>query len=120
MELIEFLEKSGWTQSQLARHLGLSRGALTKWDEVPEKWFQSCAVILSNLELSPIEPPKPVKRVDPKEVTDLELLKVIRTRGSVSDWDICQERGWRVWEFNQMIADLLKKHPYGDDFWGES
>ena len=63
--------------------------------------------------LGDIEP-----RVNPKDISDLELLKIIRNRSKVSDWDLCQERGWRVWEFNQMIADLVKKYPSTlDDFW---
>ena len=119
MKVAEFLESSGWSKAQLARHLGVTPAAVSQWEEIPEKWVQFCAVILSNLEFNPVEPPKPVKRVDPKEVTDLELLEVIRTRGEVSDFDICQTHGWRVWEFNQMISDLLKKYPVGDDFWGE-
>jgi len=118
MKLSEFLERSSsfampWTKADVARKFQISPPAVSLWDEVPKKYVKRMQQILDEGLL----PPKPVKSV---ELSDLELLNVIRTRGSVSDWDICQERGWRVWEFNQMIADLLKKYPVKDDFWGES
>ena len=111
--MAEFLESSGWSKAQLARHLGVTPAAVSQWDDIPSGY----KVHISEEEKR--SPPPPVKRVDPKEVTDLELLEVIRTRGSISDWDICQDRGWRIWEFNQMIADLTKKYPMSDPFWSE-
>ncbi len=38
MKFAHFLETSGWTKADVARQLGLSRGALTSWDDIPEKW----------------------------------------------------------------------------------
>jgi len=112
MKVSEFLEKSGWTKAELARHLGITPAAVSQWDNIPPGY----TVHLEDTR----SPPPPVKRVDPKSISDLELLKVIRTRGKdLSDFDICQAHGWRVPEFNQMIADLTKKYPLNGQKWGD-
>ena len=111
MELSEFLELTGWTKAQVSRHVGVSKAAVGQWCEIPERYAEDLRLEA----VRQIDPPKPVKAA---ELSDDELREVIRTRGSISDWDICQSHGWRVWEFNRMIADLVKRHPMGDDFWG--
>ena len=110
MKLGKFLTTSGWSRADLARHLGLTRGALTKWDDVPDVHIPKLLDIMG----TGMSPPNPVKKA---ELSDLELLEVIRTRGSVSDFDICRAHGWRVPEFNQMIADLTKKYPLNGESW---
>ena len=102
MKLKEFLESSGWSKAAVARHLGISPPAVALWDDIPEKHLSSLVEEIDS------PPPEPKKKV---ELSDFALLEVIRTRGSVSDFDICRAHGWRIPEFNQMIADLTKKYP---------
>ena len=108
MKLAEFLESSGWSKAAVARHLGISPPAVALWDDIPEKHLASLVEEIGS------PPPEPKKKV---ELSDLELLEVIRTRGSVSDFDICRAHGWRIPEFNQMIADLTKKYPLNGESW---
>ena len=116
MKLKEFLERSStadhgpWTKADVARKFKISPPAVSLWDEIPEKYVKRMQQILDEGFL----PPKIVK---PVELSDLELLEVIRTRGSVSDFDICRAHGWRIPEFNQMIADLTKKYPLNGESW---
>jgi len=108
MKLVDFLEESGWSRSDVARKLGLTRGALTKWDEIPERWEDVLSTILSSDEV----PPKIVRECSPMDLPDDEMREVIRNRAAVSDWDICQERGWRIHELNAAIAAWVKRNPY--------
>ena len=110
MKLVEFLEASGWTKAQVARHVGVSKAAVGQWAEVPERYLDELREVL----VHEIDPPKPVKSAD---LSDVELLRVIRGRSKTTDWEICKQYGWRVWEFNQKIADLVKKYPLSDPFW---
>ena len=109
MKLDFFLKESGWSRSDIARALGLTRGALTKWDDVPERWESLLHSILVNKEVAP----KIVRKCSPMDLPDDEMEAVIRTRSSVSDWDICQERGWRIHELNAAIAAWVRRNSGG-------
>jgi len=39
MKLSDYLETEGITAAELSRRLGISKAAISKWDEVPEKWL---------------------------------------------------------------------------------
>jgi len=107
MKLVDFLEQSGWSKADVARRLGLSRAAVSGWDEVPEKWEPTLHA--AKLE----KPPEVVRRVcSPMDLPDDELKVLIRNRAAVSDFDLCQERGWRVPEFHEAIAGWVKRNPY--------
>lgn len=109
MRLDEFLEKSGWSKSAVARKCGISRAALTSWtDEIPEKH----AAKLSEVLLSDEAEPKVVRRCHPSDLPDDELKAIIRTRSGTTDEAICQEHGWRIPEFNEAIAGWVKRNPY--------
>jgi hypothetical protein len=112
VKLIDFLEDSGWSKAELSRKIGVSRQGIGQWDDIPEKWVSVLEGILDSSEGAP----NPVGRFEP---TDEELLVIIRGRSKATDLDICQDHGWRIWEFNQMISDLVKKYPYGDKFWDD-
>ena len=109
MRLDEFLEKSGWSKSAVARKCGISRAALTSWtDEIPEKH----AIKLAEVLLAEEPEPKIVRNCHPADMPDDELKEIIRTRSGTSDYDICQAHGWRIWEFNEAIAGWVKRNPY--------
>ena len=108
MKFAHFLETSGWTKADVARKLGLSRGALTSWDDIPEKWVMVLEGVLSGTE----SPPEVVRVCSPMDLPDDEMKVIIRNRAAVSDWDICQSRGWRTHEFNAAIAAWVKRNPY--------
>ena len=40
MKLDTFCIESGWSKSDVARKLGVSRSAVSQWDEVPAKWVK--------------------------------------------------------------------------------
>ncbi len=107
MLLSEFLEKSGWTKAAVARKLGISDPAVSKWDEIPDKHVRVLAEALLKSEGEP----KKVRKCHPRDLPDDELREIIRGRSKTTDWDICQEHGWRVWEFNEAIAGWVKRNP---------
>ena len=39
MKLSDYLETEGITAAELSRRLGISKAAISKWDEIPEKWL---------------------------------------------------------------------------------
>lgn len=39
MKLSDYLESEGISAAELSRRLGISKAAISKWDEIPEKWF---------------------------------------------------------------------------------
>lgn len=110
MQLVEFLESSGWSKAELSRKIGVSKQAIGQWDDIPVKW----EVVLRGFLESGEIPPEPEGKFIP---TDLELLRIIRERSKTTDVAICLAHGWRVWEFNKMIADLVGKYPSSDPFW---
>jgi len=40
MKLSSYLESRGWTKSDLAKRLGVSKVLVGKWDEIPEKYLE--------------------------------------------------------------------------------
>mgnify|MGYP001068513299 CR=1 FL=1 len=108
MKLDEFLESSGWSKKAVARYLQISPPAVSLWDEIPKNHLSVLLDALKNEEPEP----KIVRKCSPMDLPDDEMEAVIRTRSSVSDWDICQERGWRIHELNAAIAAWVKRNPY--------
>ena len=49
MKLSDYLESEGISAAELSRRLGISKAAISKWDEIPEKWL---SVILNAQDLS--------------------------------------------------------------------
>ena len=39
MKLSDYLETEGITAAELSRRLGISKAAISKWDEIPDKWL---------------------------------------------------------------------------------
>ena len=108
MKLSEFLELSGWSKKAVARKLQISPPAVSLWAEIPEKHLEVLMEALSSAE----DEPAVVRVCHPMDLPDDEMEAIIRNRAAVSDWDICQERGWRIHELNAAIAAWVKRNPY--------
>jgi len=106
MKLAEFLESSGWSKAAVARYLQISPPAVALWDDVPKKHLDTLLAGLGQDE------PEVVRTCHPMDLPDDEMEVIIRNRAAVSDWDICQSRGWRTHEFNAAIAAWVKRNPY--------
>jgi transcriptional regulator with XRE-family HTH domain len=79
MKLDNFLKGSGWTRADLSRKLGISKPAISKWDEVPLKWVSVLEGILVN----------EVDLVLPPFSDEVEELAIVPLRHVVF-------RGWRI------------------------
>ena len=100
--LSDELRVRGLTKTALADLMNVSRQTIHRMgDEVSDEVL----AILSDIPLVSVS-------VHPKDLPDDEMEKIIRNRAAVSDWDICQERGWRIWELNAAIAGWVKRNPY--------
>ena len=44
MKIDEFLIESGWTKSEIAQKLGISKAAVSKWTEIPELQIQTLMI----------------------------------------------------------------------------
>ncbi len=108
MKLAHFLEASGWTKAAVARKLGISDPAVSKWDEIPAKHEWILQAVLENEEAEPVA----VRKCHPRDLPDDELKLIIRGRSGTTDELICREHGWRIHEFNEAIADWVKRNPY--------
>jgi len=106
--LVEFLGLSGWTKSEVARRVGVSPAAVGKWDEIPKQHLETLKTVLRDKEPAPL----PERMSHPSDLSDDELKAIIRTRSKFGDWQICQEHGWRVWEFQKAILEWVKRNPY--------
>jgi len=107
MKLSEFLGESGWSKAAVARALGISSPAVALWDEVPDKHVAALSGFLS----SSAEEPKVVRKCHPRELPDDEFGEIIQTISKKTIWGICQEHGWRVWEFNDALAGWVSRNP---------
>lgn len=102
MKLSEELRARGLTKSKLADLLDVSRQTVHRMGE------DISDEVLTILKGTPIS----VTHPHPNDLPDDELKVIIRSRSETSDWDICQEHGWRIWEFNEAIALWVKRNPY--------
>ena len=113
MRLSEVLKQKGLSKIKLAELLGVSRQTVQRMGE--DVSDEVLAAINAYVPLTG-------ERVkEPSRYTDDEILDLINRRGGLeadtnrekeTDWEICQSLGLRVWEFNEMIAGWVKRHPY--------
>ena len=104
MLLDEFLEGTEWSKADVAGYLKISRSAVSQWVQVPERYEND---LLRVMESGEVYNPN-----HPKHLPDGELEVIIRGRSKTTDWDICQEHGWRVWEFREAICEWVSRNPY--------
>jgi len=50
MTIDEFLTESGWTKSEIAQKLGISKAAVSKWTEIPELQLKTLMILLGRNE----------------------------------------------------------------------
>ena len=108
MKVDEYLKKTGLTKAQLSSPLGVSRSAVTQWDDIPEKYD------LEGLS-KPIEIPLAPKVKPVSKYTLDEIREICKRRGGLeglsertleTDYEIAHSLGLRVWEFNHLIERL--------------
>jgi len=123
MLLSDVLKEKKVSKSKLAELMGVSRQTIQRMGE-----DVSDAVLAALREYTPVQGQR-VK--EPADYTDEEMIALFRRRGgyeaetkppkdgttSISwgketDYEIAQSLGIKVWEFNEMIADWCKRHPY--------
>lgn len=122
MNLTEELKAKGLTKQELADLLGVSRKTVTRMGE--EVSSEVMKVISEHI------PKVAVRSKEPGDFTDDEIRALLKRRGGLegetkppkegtspswgreTDYEICQSLGIRNWEFNQMIADFVKRNPY--------
>ena len=113
MILSDELRLRGMSKTKLAELLDVSRQTIQR---MGENISQEAWDVISGYT------PKQIKRIkNPSEYTDDEIYALILRRGGLegetgrekeTDYEICQSVGIKVWEFNKMIADWVKRHPY--------
>lgn len=113
MNLSEELKARGVSKTRLGQLLGVSRMTIQRMGEnVTDEVLEV---------LKGYVPVTSGKRKEPVDYTDTEIQELLLRRGGLeadtnrdkeTDWEICQSVGLRVWEFNEMIAGWVKRHPY--------
>ena len=103
MKLADYLNKSGFSKSALSKVLGVSRQAISKWDDIPTIWLDKIDGLVPEV----IEKQKEWDEFSHEEATDL-----IKRRGGIeadplreseTDHEIARSVGLKVWEFRRMI-----------------
>ena len=123
MKLTDELTAKGLSRGKLAELLGVSRKTVTRMgEEVTDEVLKVLAEFV---------PKVGERNKEPKDFTDEEIAGFLKRRGGLegetkppkegtsspswgkeTDFEIAQSLGIRVWEFNQMIADWVKRNPY--------
>ena len=112
MKLEEYLDSTGFTKASLARALDISKAAISRWDEIPEKWVSQ----LDGLKPEP-DVPMAEKKKDWNKYTVDEIRAICKRRGGLegmaerefeTDYEISRSLGLRVWEFNRMVDKLRR------------
>ena len=52
MKIDEFILDSGWSKSEIAQKLGISKAAVSKWDEIPVLQLETLRILLGRTEKS--------------------------------------------------------------------
>ena len=107
MKLNDYLRTTGFTKASLARALGISKAAISKWDDIPEKWVNLLDGLTAPEEI-PLEKQShgwasaPMSFIEP----------LIKRRGGLegdperileTDYEIAHSVGWKVHEFYKAI-----------------
>ncbi len=134
MKLDKYLDEFGFNRSQLSRGLEISRAAISKWDDIPEKWMSQLfdAKWLKERmgfedfevkdEVAPVE--NPVKKLKDWDEYTLDEIRELchRRRGEKvkrmvggkeveeweyeEDWEIAASLGLKTWQFSRMLDKL--------------
>jgi len=118
MNLTSELMSRGLTRTKLAELLKVSRKTVQRMGEdVSDEVLKVLADYV----------PESIVRKEPSDYTRDEVTALIKRRGGLeaetkppkqgtsaswgkeTDYEICQSVGLRVWEFNQMIADWVRR-----------
>ena len=128
MKMDEFLADTGWTKAAVAEFLGISRQAVSRWEDIPSDWAGQLSVVRDSAkvqkELNERFSGLPDKSLS--ELSEVELLTWIRARNRIKDDDICDRLKCRYPEFKGAIDALVEKYPLDGQrwsdhpFWGES
>ena len=106
MKVDTVLDEKGISLSELARRLGLSRQAVSKWDEIPEKWRLAVSEMKSEPEMGEV----------PEDIWEWDVARikaeVCSRRAKEDDWEIAASLGLRGWEYRKLIDKVVK---YGMD-----
>jgi len=92
MLLSDYLEDTGKTKTGLAKELGISKPALSKWTDIPERWM---------VVLFPHENKKPGSDYSLDEIRAL-----CKMRNDKTDEQIAESAGLAFHEFRGMIQRL--------------
>ena len=107
MQLDDYLRTTGFTKASLARALGISKPAISKWKEIPEKWVNSLEGLTPPVEI-PLEKQEHGWASAPMPF----IQSLIDRRGGMegdtmrdkeTDYEIASSAGWKVHEFNMAI-----------------
>jgi len=100
MGLSKELEIRGLTKLEFSEILGVSRQTLHRMgDEVSEE----VAKILAGI---------PRSTVKPWDLPDDELKEIIRNLAAIPKHEVCEGRGWQVWELSRAIDRWVERNPY--------
>ena len=111
--LSDELRLVGLSKVKLAELLGVSRQTVQRMGESVSD--EVLAVIRRDI------PQEGERQKEPKDYTDEEVAVLIARRGGMegdlhrekeTDYEISRSVGLRVWEFNALIADWVRRHPY--------
>ena len=119
MKFSEFLGRSELTKAEVAERLGISKAAVSKWDDLPGKWESVLLPILEGkeVELEISEELAEVPTSTLGEMTDLECLGFIRCRSKLGDDGIAKIIGCRLNAWQARIREILATYPSSDPFW---
>ena len=106
MKLAEYLSTTGFTKASLAQALGVTRGAIQKWDDIPDDRLSELEGLVCE------EVPMAEKEKNWNKYTQEEMGALIKRRGGIegdslreleTDYEIASSIGLKVFEFNLLI-----------------
>ncbi len=106
MKLSKFLELSGLSRADLSSRLGVSKPAISQWDDIPKKWLPMVEVILGEEEAKAEVVAEADERRDPDSFSFEEIQYLCHLRVETCDYDISQANGLRVYEFTKLVKKL--------------
>ena len=95
MKLADYLKDTGTSKSELARLLGVTRGAVQKWDDIPDRWM---------VVLFPDD-----NRKSGIDYSLDEIRALCKLRANQTDTDIARSVGLALHEFQGMIERLRQE-----------
>lgn len=105
MKLSEFLE-CGLSKAELGERLGVSKQAVGKWEDIPSKWQKMVDVILEEEEVKAEVVESALSQREPDDFSFEEIQYLCHLRPTMSDYDISQANGLRVYEFTKLVKKL--------------